>query len=110
MFLKHPIIEVKEMASHSSTLALRIPWTEEPGRLQSMGSQRVGHELSDFTSLTDRIMLEQLRDVNSLKMSFWGWGQRNSEVALMGTGKETDSRHRGRLSMLGSSKKTEKGD
>ena len=33
----------KEMATHSSTLAWRIPWTEEPGRLQSIGSQRVGH-------------------------------------------------------------------
>ena len=33
----------KEMATHSSTLAWEIPWTEEPGRLQSMGSQRVGH-------------------------------------------------------------------
>ena len=33
----------KEMASHSSILAWRIPWTEEPGRLQSMESQRVGH-------------------------------------------------------------------
>ena len=32
------------MATHSSTLAWRIPWTEEPGRLQSMGSQRVGHD------------------------------------------------------------------
>ena len=34
----------KEMATHSSTLAWKIPWMEEPGRLQSMGSQRVGHE------------------------------------------------------------------
>ena len=33
----------KEMATHSSILALRIPWTEEPGMLQSLGSQRVGH-------------------------------------------------------------------
>ena len=33
----------KEMAKHSSTLAWKIPWTEKPGRLQSMGSQRVGH-------------------------------------------------------------------
>ena len=33
----------KEMATHSSTLAWKIPWTEEPGRLQSMGSQRVGY-------------------------------------------------------------------
>ena len=37
------------MAPHSSTLAWKIPWTEEPGRLQSMGSQRVGHLLRDFT-------------------------------------------------------------
>ena len=34
----------KEMAIHSTTLAWKIPWTEEPGRLQSMGSQRVGHD------------------------------------------------------------------
>ena len=34
----------KEMATHSSTLAWRIPWTEEPGGLQSMGLQRVGHD------------------------------------------------------------------
>ena len=35
----------KEMATHSSIFAWRIPRTEEPGRLQSMGSQRVGHDL-----------------------------------------------------------------
>ena len=34
----------KEMAIHSSTIAWKIPWIEEPGRLQSMGSQRVGHD------------------------------------------------------------------
>ena len=34
----------KAMATHSSTLAWKIPWTEEPGRLQSMGSLRVGHD------------------------------------------------------------------
>ena len=34
----------KEMATHSSILAWRIPWTEKPGRLQSIGSQRVGHD------------------------------------------------------------------
>ena len=34
----------KEMAIHSSTIAWNIPWTEDPGRLQSMGSQRVGHD------------------------------------------------------------------
>ena len=35
---------VKEMTTHSSTLAWKIPWTEECGTLQSMGSQRVGHD------------------------------------------------------------------
>ena len=34
----------KEMATHSSILAWRIPWTEKPGRLQSMGSERAGHD------------------------------------------------------------------
>ena len=34
----------KEMAAHSSTLAWKTPWMEEPGGLQSMGSQRVGHD------------------------------------------------------------------
>ena len=34
----------KEMVTHSSILAWKIPWTEKPGRLQAMGSQRVGHD------------------------------------------------------------------
>jgi len=37
-------IAEQEMATHSCILAWRIPWTEEPGGLQSMGSQRVGHD------------------------------------------------------------------
>ena len=40
--LLHP--SEKTMAPHSSTLAWKIPWTEEPGRLQSMGPRRVGHD------------------------------------------------------------------
>ena len=40
----------KEMATHSSILAWKIPWTEEPVGLQSMGSQRVGHD-RDFTHM-----------------------------------------------------------
>ena len=46
----------KEMAIHSSTLAQKIPWMEEPGRLQYMGLQRVGHDwvtscfILDFTT------------------------------------------------------------
>ena len=50
----------KEMATHSSTLAWRIPWREEPGRLQSMGSQRVGHDW--VTSLTSLTYLCQIRN------------------------------------------------
>ena len=40
--LEDPLEE--EMATHSSTLPREIPWTEDPGRLQSMGSQRVKHD------------------------------------------------------------------
>ena len=42
------------MATHSSILAWKIPWTEEPGELQSMGSQRVGQ---DFRSLVPTLIL-----------------------------------------------------
>ena len=42
----------KEIATHSSTLAWKIPWTEEPGQLQSMGLQRVGHDFT-FTLLCE---------------------------------------------------------
>ena len=41
----------KEMATHSSALAWKIPWTEEPGRLQSMGVTKSWTRLSHFTSL-----------------------------------------------------------
>ena len=44
----------KEMATHTSTLAWKIPWTKEPGGLQSMGSQRVGHDWA--TSLSSYII------------------------------------------------------
>ena len=42
----------KEMATHSSTLAWKIPWMEEPCRLQSMGSQRVGHDWATSMSMS----------------------------------------------------------
>ena len=48
----------KEIATHSSTLAWKIPWMEEPGRLQSMGSQRVGHDLA--TSLHFAVLIHPL--------------------------------------------------
>ena len=43
-YLRDSIYLEKAMALHSSTLAWKIPWVEEPGRLQSMGSLRVGHD------------------------------------------------------------------
>ena len=43
-FLGWEALLEKEMATHSSTLAWKIPWTEEPGRLQSMGLQRIRHD------------------------------------------------------------------
>ena len=46
-----PISEEKAMATHSSTLAWKIPWAEEPGRLQSMGSLRVRHDLATSLSV-----------------------------------------------------------
>ena len=45
----------KGLATHSSILAWEIPWTEEPGGLQSMGSQRVGHDLVTTTTTTELI-------------------------------------------------------
>ena len=59
----------KEMAPHSSTLAWRIPWTEEPGRLQSMGWQRVGHDWA--TSLHFTEIWTQINWL--LKLVGWPW-------------------------------------
>ena len=52
----------KERATHSSTLAWRIPWTEEPGRLQPMGSQRVGHNWATSLSFLFFHFPEVLQD------------------------------------------------
>ena len=40
----------KELVNHSSILALKIPWTEDPDKLQSMGSQKVGYDLATKTN------------------------------------------------------------
>ena len=45
----------KEMATYSYILGWRIPWTEEPGRLQSIGLQRVGHNWSDLAHMQSKI-------------------------------------------------------
>ena len=51
IYLPLPCIMEKAMATHSSTLAWKIPWMEEPDRLQSMGSLRVGHDWATSLSL-----------------------------------------------------------
>ena len=52
-FLRWEVPLEKEMATHSASLAWRIPWTEEPGRLQSMGLHRVGHNWSNLARMHD---------------------------------------------------------
>ena len=58
------------MATHSSTLAWKIPWMEEPGRLQAMGSRRVKTQLSDFTFPFHFHALEKAMATHS---SFLAW-------------------------------------
>ena len=48
----------KDMATHSSILSWRIPWTEEPGGLQSMGSQRVGHDWATSLSYVQNVEVQ----------------------------------------------------
>ena len=64
----------KEMATHSSTVAWKIPWTKEPGRLQSMGLQRVGHNwvtsLSFFFLLAFEISAVVQQFEHSLALPF----------------------------------------
>ena len=66
----------KAMAAHSSTLAWRIPWTEEPGRLQSMGLLRVGHNwatsLSPFTSMHWRRKWQPTQVFLPIESQRWG--------------------------------------
>ena len=47
----------KAMATYSSTLAWKVPWMQEPGRLQSMGPQKAGHDCADILSLS--VVLEK---------------------------------------------------
>ena len=56
----------REMAIHSRTIAWEIPWTEEPGRLQSMGSQRVGHDWATSLYTISTLMAESEEELKSL--------------------------------------------
>ena len=59
----------KEMAIHSSTIASKIPWTEEHGRLQSMGSQRVGHDRiqKDYPQNSNLNKMKRQRNIQGVK-------------------------------------------
>ena len=89
----HEIISPKKaMASHSSTLAWKIPWMEEPGRLQSMGLLRVGHDWSDLVAatlkqggrrvtvrgdvITDAEESQREQEMKIVYCWFWGWRKR----------------------------------
>ena len=90
----------KEMATHSSTLAWRIPWREEPGGLQSMGSQRVGHDWATSLSLSvdcrntcfgfwSKDGLKRIRDVwlegigLSVNFRIWVWRQSKTNYSVI---------------------------
>ena len=72
----------KEMATHSSTLAWKIPWMEEPGRLQSMGSQRVGHDWA--TSLHFIYPLRFIMECWLASPTLWSNGSNNFQFSLGG--------------------------
>ena len=59
----------KEMATHSSTLAWKIPWMEESGRLQSVGSQRVSDFTLNYEGVMKRKGLEEERQI--ILLLFW---------------------------------------
>ena len=64
----------KEMATHSSTFAWRIPWREEPGRLQSMGLHRVGQDWATLLSLS-RISLPSIKRIYIVsRLPWWSSG------------------------------------
>ena len=69
----------KEMATCFSILVCRIPWTEEPGGLQSMGSHRVGHDWSDLAAAAARLVITFLPRSRHLLIS---WLQSPSAVIL----------------------------
>ena len=63
----------KEMATHSSILAWRVPWTEEPGRLQSMGSQRAGHNSATIAHSLNDLGCFKLRDKEQTNHNKWNY-------------------------------------
>ena len=67
------------MATHSSILAWRIPWTEEPGRLQSIGSERTGHDWSDLACMHTPMGL--CAEPGSRESHFQAWETRKEPIS-----------------------------
>ena len=70
----------KEIATHSSILAWEIPWTEKPGRVQSMGSQRVGHDWATNIHTSHRHYIKKWRWLCTTKTLFTN--TRGSQIGL----------------------------
>ena len=70
----------KEMATHSSILAWRISWTDEPGEIQSMGSQRVRHDWSDWACMETQ---KAPNSQSKLKKEEWSWRNQPSWLQNM---------------------------
>ena len=79
----------KEIATYSSTLAWKIPWTEKAGRLQSMGSQRVGHDWATSLHFTSLEAYKRPANRKDTKYETNSWGKSSSSVSLSVTGRYT---------------------
>ena len=83
--LMHDYLAIKrnKMAIHSSTIAWRIPWTEEPGRLQSMGSQKL--DLTEQFTHTQRLKVSVTLDIFSMfsnfALSIFDYLQENQQIS-----------------------------
>ena len=76
----------KAMAPHSSTLAWKTPWTEEPGRLQSMGSSKSQTRLSDFTLTFHFHALEKEMAIHSSTLAWkTPWTEEPDRLQSMGS-------------------------
>ena len=73
----------KEMAIRSSTIAWKIPWTEEPDRLQPMGWQRVGHDWATSLSFTFLIQIQSVHSKGDESQVFFGRNDAKAETPIL---------------------------
>ena len=77
------------MATHSSILAWRIPWTEEPGRLESMGFQRVGQDQSDLAYTQSLVLTSHVALGKSLNPLYFDFLISKREIIIESISKVT---------------------